>query len=190
MPTVANVWTVREILDYLAVYGATVRVVDGKPFLDMPSHPCNRWGRPVKRASIIGSVLSHLKARRAELLDHLQADPVVRAEQSEEEYKRRQVLKIGQERAAAAELLDRMKAGRAELVARVRERARAEGKPVWWMTTRPLAKHTGLTNLPDEARFICVQGDEQWTALPKIVPDEEPPPSAKPKRPAYQWTGG
>src|SRR5688572_16420592 len=82
MPVQLEPWTAAEVLEYLSAYGATVVLKGGRPYLDLPDVPCDRWGKPHPRREILAAVLPHLRARREEVIAILRAgDPAARADE-------------------------------------------------------------------------------------------------------------
>jgi hypothetical protein len=147
---VFNPWTVREIYEYLEEFAGTILVVDGVPHLKLPEFPTDRYGRPVKRQKIVDEIYPHLKERRDEILNR---DP---------SYKFTAARKL-----------------RRELLVAIGTRAAESGRDVWYMGPpdyRPTSlAHKSKRNpedVPDTARFVCVEGDSKWTELPRIVLDE------------------
>lgn len=169
---VANFWSVLEIYQYLDTYGASIVVENAAPKLVVPQFPVDRWGRPTSRKKIVDEVLPHLIHRRDEILNR---DPSYR--------------------------FTKNRLARDQIIHEVATRATKSGKDVAYMVPpelRPVLVSTKakrksksyVEDVPDDATFICVCGDEKWTCLPKIVPDPEPKKPAKRRRKKFHWTGG
>ena len=166
----ANVWTVREIVDYTDNYRATFCVrSDGSCTLTFPVELNDRWGNvltPRERAGIIAAVMPHVRARKAELIESLSPkDYYPPVEKPEPEDVRDTLAEAIQARAGTIAIL--------------LTRAEAGGLAVWSMAPPDLRPVAGKVVSP-AARFACVEGDTEWVRLPDID-GAEPEPVKKPK---------
>jgi hypothetical protein len=175
------------ILDYLSEFEGTIVLRDGAPYLSLPKFPCNRYGVPVRRDPIVKEVTPHLKARRAELIERLAECRESFVGEGPVRFVPWNMALLTGRDAGAIDLPGKIRE-RNRLVCEVQTRAMFAQKAVYWCVvpgagkprvgTVKLRKRRKTDNLkpdvPDSATLVCVEGDSQWTALPKIVPDPEP----------------
>jgi hypothetical protein len=57
--------------------------------------------------------------------------------------------------------------GRRAIIAGLHERARLTGRRVW-VLVGPRASPVVKGQVPAEARYACVEGDERWVVLPDV----------------------
>ncbi len=166
----ANLWTVREILDYTDNWRATFTVLNGQQAIVFPPELVDRWGNFLKareRQAIIDAVMPHIRARRDELLDYFTPKPDSISE-----------LAFPPSDTRDLEAEDRHR--RNVILAALLERAASEGRNVWHMTPPTLLPLCG-SDVPETAVYVCLEGDSCWLMIPQVGDESEP--KAKKKAP-------
>lgn len=169
-------FTAAEIIEYLTEHQCRIRLKNNAPELIIPDPVIDRYGRPIKRAAVRDYILPHLIARKAEVLEYLDPDA-----------------KLNAARRARSAILSALAA-----------RSTEANRPIHWFgvgtDNRVLKGYAvrmrrglavaGTGEVPPEATFACVEGDETWTALPNLLPASVPKKAKRRKRKKVQWTGG
>lgn len=149
-------WNLEEIVSFLERSNITIVVTKSGPALT--------GGTDHDKATII----PHLKAKRDVVLDYFQAKWFEPAD-----------AKHGPFRKASAEELAAMRHG---TLAAVVARAGVAGRPVWYLDgpePKRYEPNKYKRPVPEACRFLCVEGDAEWTELPGSKTPTPPPVKAK-----------
>lgn len=158
-------WTLEAIDAFLVEHGGTVLVKDGSPLVQFPKGP--------DRERLLATLLPHLKARKADLLEWL--------------YRTYPVLFNAPESGSNVQPEQTAGAVRRKLIDAARARARDTNRACYFLKrngrpvvdgskeakavtkTYKVANRKVVIPIDREASHVCVEGDKEWTPLPKIT---------------------
>lgn len=172
MPQGDYAWSVEQIDAYLVLHEGCILLRDGKPYVHFPSAKfCP------DRDRFIAQIVPHLKARRAEMLAYL-ADryqtAFTPAEPAGENVQVEQFLPLAHRKRIIEELKARgQSVNRAVYYLKRNGLAALDSeKPVRRYYKFPRRRKVVVT-IDREAGYACVEGDKEWTRLPKVTTAEE-----------------
>lgn len=165
-------WSVEQIDAYLVLHEGCILLRDGKPYVHFPS---------VKfcpdRERLIAQIVPHLKARRAEMLAYL-ADryqtAFTPAESAGENVQVEQFSPLQHRKRIIEELKARgQSANRAVYYLKRNGLAALDSEKAVVKYYKFPRRRKVVVPVDREATHVCVEGDKEWTRLPKVTTAEE-----------------